>query len=48
MQSWITTRRCSWGVDVVECGDPDAFLESINWSALKGGRPADAVFEVKN
>ena len=38
----------SWGVDVVECGDPDAFLESINWSALKGGRPSDAVFEVKN
>lgn len=37
-----------WGVDVVECSDPDAFLESINWSALKGGRPEDAVFEYRN
>ena len=38
----------SWGVDVVECADPDLFLESINWNALKNGRPTDAVFEVKN
>ena len=38
----------SWGVDVVECGNPDAFLDSINWNALKAGRPSDAVFEVKN
>ena len=38
----------SWGVDVVECGDPDAFLESINWNALKAGRPSDAVFEVSD
>ena len=38
----------SWGVDVVECSDPDAFLESINWNALKSGRPSDAVFEVKH
>lgn len=38
----------SWGVDVVECGNPDAFLESINWNALKVGRPSDAVFEVTN
>ena len=38
----------SWGVDVVECGNPDAFLESINWNALKAGRPSDAVFEVTN
>jgi hypothetical protein len=38
----------SWGVDVVECANPDAFLDSINWNALKAGRPSDAVFEVKN
>ena len=38
----------SWGVDVVECGNPNAFLESINWNALKAGRPSDAVFEVTN
>ena len=38
----------SWGVDVVECGNPDAFLESINWNALKAGRPSDAVFEVSD
>jgi hypothetical protein len=38
----------SWGVDVVECINPDAFLDSINWNALKAGRPSDAVFEVKN
>ena len=38
----------SWGVDVVECSNPDAFLDSINWNALKAGRPSDAVFEVKN
>ena len=38
----------SWGVDVVECGNPDASLESINWNALKAGRPSDAVFEVSD
>ena len=38
----------SWGVDVVECGNPDAFLESINWNALKAGRPSDAIFEVSD
>ena len=38
----------SWGVDVVECSNPDAFLDSINWNALKAGRPSDAVFEAKN
>ena len=37
----------SWGVDVVECFNPDEFLESINWNALKAGRPEDAVFEIK-
>ena len=36
-----------WGVDVVECEDPDLFLEGINWSALKMGRPDDGVFEVR-
>ena len=36
-----------WGVDVVECMNPDAFLESINWDALKAGRPEDAVFEYR-
>ena len=36
-----------WGVDVVECADPEQFLLSINWEALKSGRPSDAVFEIK-
>ena len=36
----------SWGVDVVETADAQAFLDSINWSALKAGRPEDGVFEV--
>ncbi len=36
-----------WGVDVVETSDPEGFLESINWQALKAGRPADGVFEVR-
>ena len=35
----------NWGVDVVETLDADAFLRSINWDALRSGRPADAVFE---
>jgi hypothetical protein len=34
-----------WGVDLVETLDGPAFLRSINWDALKSGRPADAVFE---
>ena len=38
----------SWGVDVVECADPDGFLKAINWDELKGGRPQDGVFEVRN
>ena len=37
----------AWGVDVVECAEPDQFLLSINWEGLKGGRPSDAIFEVK-
>ena len=37
-----------WGVDVVECLDPDVFLDSINWDALKSGRPEDSVFEYRN
>ncbi|WP_370593659.1 DUF2656 family protein [Synechococcus sp. BIOS-U3-1] len=37
----------AWGVDVVECAEPDQFLVSINWEGLKGGRPSDAIFEVK-
>ena len=36
-----------WGVDVVECEDPERFLEGINWTALKMGRPEDGVFEVR-
>jgi hypothetical protein len=36
-----------WGVDVVECSDPDVFLESINWDALKSARPEDSVFEYR-
>ena len=37
-----------WGVDVVECSDPHAFMQAINWDALKAGRPQDGVFEVRN
>jgi|TARA_B100000674_G_C37940990_1_gene962608 hypothetical protein len=37
----------SWGVDVVECADPEQFLIGINWEGLKSGRPSDAVFEIK-
>ena len=37
----------SWGVDVVECTNPEQFLLGINWEALKSGRPSDAVFEIK-
>ncbi|MFS6819470.1 hypothetical protein AAF134_10000 [Synechococcus lacustris Tous-12m] len=32
-------------MDLVETIDSDAFLRSINWDALKSGRPVDAVFE---
>jgi len=35
----------SWGVDVVETSDGDAFLKAINWDGLKQGRPVDGVFE---
>ena len=37
----------SWGVDVVETADGDAFLKMINWDGLKQGRPIDAVFEAR-
>ena len=37
----------NWGVDVVECHDPEKFLQEINWSALKSARPAEAVFEIR-
>ena len=37
----------SWGVDVVETQDGDAFLKTINWDGLKAGRPADGVFEAR-
>ena len=37
-----------WGVDVVECADPDTFMRAIHWNALKAGRPQDGVFEVRN
>ena len=37
-----------WGVDVVECSNPDSFLKSINWDALKAGRPVGGVFEVRD
>ena len=37
----------AWGVDMVECINPDQFLLSINWEGLKAGRPSDAIFEVK-
>ena len=39
---------CStWGVDFVECADPDTFLASINWDALKSARPSDGIFELR-
>lgn len=37
----------NWGVDFVECADPDEFLSSINWDALKSSRPADGIFEIR-
>ena len=37
-----------WGVDIIETRDPQGFLSSINWNALKGARPTDSVFEVFN
>ena len=37
----------NWGVDVVECHEPEKFLQEINWPALKSARPADAVFEIR-
>ena len=41
-------QKGSWGVDVVETIDADAFLNMINWDGLKQGRPADGVFERRN
>ena len=37
----------SWGVDVVECHEPEKFLQEINWPALKSARAAEAVFEIR-
>jgi hypothetical protein len=37
----------SWGVDVVETPNGDAFLKTINWNGLKASRPADGVFEAR-
>ena len=36
----------TWGVDVVETEDSEAFLETINWFGLKASRQPDGVFEV--
>lgn len=35
-----------WGVDLVETAQTEAFMASINWTALKSGRPQDSVFEI--
>ena len=35
-----------WGVDVVETGSGEAFLQSIAWDATIASRPADSVFKV--
>ena len=35
------------GVDVVECHEPEKFLQEINWPALKSARAAEAVFEIR-
>ena len=37
----------NWGVAVVECHEPEKFLQDINWPALKSARPVDAVFEIR-
>jgi len=37
-----------WGVDLVETHDEIAFLQAINWEALKSGRSEDAIFEVSS
>ena len=37
-----------WGVDLVETPDQTAFLQAINWEALKSGRSEDAIFEVSS
>ena len=37
-----------WGVDVIETGDPQSFLSSINWSTLKKTRSTDSIFEAFN
>ena len=37
-----------WGVDLVETLDETAFLQAINWEALKSGRSEDAIFEVSS
>ena len=37
-----------WGVDVVETHDEEAFLQAINWDALKSNRPEDGVFEISS
>ncbi|MDC3048801.1 DUF2656 domain-containing protein [Synechococcus sp. AH-736-A19] len=37
-----------WGVDLVETPDESAFLQAINWEALKAGRSEDAIFEVSS
>ena len=37
-----------WGVDLVETPDKSAFLQAINWEALKAGRSEDAIFEVSS
>ena len=37
-----------WGVDLVETPNESAFLQAINWEALKAGRSEDAIFEVSS
>ena len=37
-----------WGVDVVETHDEEAFLQAINWDALKSNRSEDGVFEISS
>ena len=37
-----------WGVDLIETLDETAFLQAINWEALKSGRSEDAIFEVSS
>ncbi|MEO0987202.1 MAG: DUF2656 domain-containing protein [Cyanobacteria bacterium J06639_14] len=37
----------NWGVDVVETGDSEVFLEKLGWEKMIAQRPVDTVFKVE-